>query len=318
MRIVTNPSEAPTAATVSVGPPGATATWASELLTAAGVDVAPVGPGTEGLVWVGFHDADGLAAALREAPRTRWVQLPSAGIDVFLGHGLLDPALTWTSAKGAYAAPVAEHALALTLALLRHLPERIRATSWGTQSGTSLRGARAVVVGAGGVALETVRLLGALGAETVVVRRRPDPAPGASRTVTHEHLRDELAEADVVVLAAALTDGTRALLGEAEIAALPARAVVVNVGRGGLVDTDALVRALAEGRVAGAGLDVTDPEPLPDGHPLWTEPRAVITPHTADTWDMVRPLLGERITENARRFVRGEELVGVVDPVAGY
>lgn len=306
------------AATISVGPPGTTATWAADVLASAGIDVTPVGPGTAGLVWVGSHDPDGLAAALRSAPRARWVQLPSAGIDDYLGHGLLDPALAWTSAKGAYAAPVAEHALALTLALLRHLPERVRATSWGAQAGTSLRGARAVVVGAGGVALETVRLLDAFGAETVVVRRRADPAPGATRTVTHEHLRTELAGADVVVLAAALTDGTRALLGAAEIAALPERAVVVNVGRGALIDTEALTRALAEGRLAGAGLDVTDPEPLPAGHPLWTEPRALITPHTADTWDMVRPLLGERISENARRFRRGEELIGVVDPVAGY
>jgi phosphoglycerate dehydrogenase-like enzyme len=307
-----------TAPAISVAPSGSTGTWAEQVLADAGIEAVPVGDDTEGLVWVGPHDAEALAAALRAAPRTRWVQLPSAGIEVYLEHGLLDPALAWTSAKGAFAAPVGEHALALTLALLRHLPDRVRATSWGTQSGTSLHGARAVVVGAGGVALETVRLLAAFGAETVVVRRRPDPAPGATRTVTHERLRDELAEADVVVLAAALTEGTRALLGEAEIAALPARAVVVNVGRGGLVDTDALVRALAEGRLAGAGLDVTDPEPLPDGHPLWTEPRALITPHTADTWDMVRPLLGERITENARRFRRGEDLVGVVDPVAGY
>jgi phosphoglycerate dehydrogenase-like enzyme len=307
-----------TAPAISVASDGETGAWATEVLAAAGIAAVPVGPDTEGLVWVGSHDAAALAAALRDAPRTRWVQLPSAGIETYLEHGLLDPALAWTSAKGAFAAPVGEHALALTLALLRHLPDRVRATSWGRQSGTSLHGARAVVVGAGGVALETVRLLAAFGAETVVVRRRPDPAPGADRTVTHDRLRDELAEADVVVLAAALTEGTRALLGEAELAALPARAVVVNVGRGGLVDTDALVRALAEGRLAGAGLDVTDPEPLPDGHPLWAEPRALITPHTADTWDMVRPLLGERITENARRFQRGEDLVGVVDPAAGY
>lgn len=303
---------------VSVAPDGPTATWATDVLDAAGIPVEGVGAATEGLVWVGFHDPHGIARVLNQAPSTRWVQLPSAGVDDFHRAGVLDPSRVWTSAKGAYAAPVAEHALALTLALLRHLPERVRATTWGSQAGTTLRGARTVVVGAGGVARETVRLFAALGAETVVVRRQSGPVAGASRTVTHDRLRAELAEADVVVLAAALTDGTRAMIGAGELAALPERAIVVNVGRGALIDTDALVHALATGRLTGAGLDVTDPEPLPDSHPLWAQPRALITPHTADTWDMVRPLLGERIAENARRFREGEPLVGVIDARAGY
>jgi phosphoglycerate dehydrogenase-like enzyme len=287
-------------------------------LRASGAELVPLGRDTEGLVWLGFHDPAGLRDALAQAPGVRWVQLPSAGVDDFADAGLLDPAVAWTSAKGAYAQPVAEHALALTLALLRRLPERARATSWGAQAGTSLHGRTVVVVGAGGVALELVRLLEPFGTRTVVVRRRAVPVDGVHRTVTSEHLRDELRDADVVVVAAALTSGTRTLVGAAELAAMRPDAVLVNVARGPLVDTAALGAALADGRLAGAALDVTDPEPLPDGHPLWSEPRALVTPHTADTAEMVEPLLRARIVTNARRFAAGEPLEGVVDPGAGY
>jgi phosphoglycerate dehydrogenase-like enzyme len=283
-----------------------------------GAEVVPVGADTEGLVWLGFHDPAGLREALARAPRVRWVQLPSAGVDDFADAGVLDPAITWTSAKGAYARPVAEHALALVLALLRRLHERARATSWGQQAGTSLHGLTVVVVGAGGVARELVRLLQPFGVRTVVVRRRAEPVEGVDRTVTSANLHAELAAADVVVVAAALTSGTRALVGAPELAAMRPEAVLVNVARGPVVDSEALAAALAEGRLAGAALDVTDPEPLPDGHPLWSEPRVLITPHTADTAEMVAPLLRARIATNVRRFVAGEPLEGVVDAVAGY
>src|SRR5690606_40343690 len=104
----------------------------------------------------------------------------------------------------------------------------------------------------------------------------------------------------------------------AELWLMKSEAVLINVGRGRLVDTDALVAALSTHRIAGAALDVTDPEPLPDGHPLWEEPRAIITPHSADTPEMVNPLLAERVAQNVRAFLTGGDFVGVVDPVAGY
>ncbi|OLT54496.1 NAD(P)-dependent oxidoreductase [Cellulosimicrobium sp. CUA-896] len=301
---------------VSVAP--AVPDWAAGEIAGCGAEVVPPGPATEGLVWLGFHDPAGLREALARAPRTRWVQLPSAGVDDYAEAGVLDPAITWTSAKGAYARPVAEHALALTLALLRRLHERARATSWGEQAGTSLHGLTVVVVGAGGVARELVRLLQPFGTRTVVVRRRAEPVEGADRTVTSASLHAELASADVVVVAAALTSSTRALVGAAELGAMRPEAVLVNVARGPVVDTEALGAALADGRLAGAALDVTDPEPLPDGHPLWDEPRALITPHTADTAEMVAPLLRARVATNVRRFVSGEPLEGVVDAAAGY
>lgn len=301
---------------MSVARPGPA--WLPDAVAAAGARLVAPGPETEALLWFGGELAD-LRAALASAPGTRWVQLPSAGVDSYADDGLLEaPGITWTSAKGSFARPVAEHALALTLATLRHLPERARARSWGESAGTSLFGADVLVLGAGGIARTFLDLLAPFGTRNVVVRRRAEPVPGAERTVTTDHLHEELARADVVMVAAALTTQTRALLGAAELAVMKPGAVLVNIARGGLVDTDALVAALASGHLGGAALDVTDPEPLPDGHPLWDLPTALITPHTADTAEMVAPLIRARVEENLGRFVAGRTLEGVVDPAAGY
>lgn len=272
----------------------------------------------EGLVLDHGNDKHALQEVLDATPSIRWVQLPSAGIESYSHALAAHPDKVWTSAKGAYAKPVAEHALALTLALFRHLPERITARSWGRAAGTSLHGLTAVVIGAGGIGIELLRLFAAFDMQIDVVRRTDAPVPGARRTTTTEHLAELLPEADVVVVAAALTPGTSKLIGEAELAVMKPGSVLVNIARGGLVDTDALVAALAEGRILGAGLDVTDPEPLPDGHPLWEEPRALITPHTADTIEMIRPLLGERVEINVHRLALGLPLEGLVDAHAGY
>ncbi|QHC59173.1 NAD(P)-dependent oxidoreductase [Rathayibacter sp. VKM Ac-2760] len=274
----------------------------------------------EALLWLSYGRTDELAAVLAEHPAVRWVQLPWAGVDVFAPvlRGTRREGLRWTSAKGAYAEPVAEHALALTLALLRSLPERARADSWGEKRARTLHRARVVVVGAGGIAVELLRLLSVFDAHVTVVRRSAVPLPGADRTVTAEQLGDAVADADVLVLAAAATDGTARLVDDVLLRRLPADAVLVNVARGTLVDTDALVAALAEGRLAGAALDVTDPEPLPDGHPLWREPRCLITPHSADTPEMTSPLLAERVRANVAAFAEGRDLLGVVDPALGY
>jgi phosphoglycerate dehydrogenase-like enzyme len=131
-------------------------------------------------------------------------------------------------------------------------------------------------------------------------------------------LHDALPGALLVVLALALTPETVGIIGAPELALMDKGAWLVNVARGRHVDTDSLVAALSTGVIAGAALDVTDPEPLPDGHPLWRLPNCIVTPHTADTIEMVMPLLAERIRVNVARFVAGEDLVGVVDIEAGY
>jgi phosphoglycerate dehydrogenase-like enzyme len=150
------------------------------------------------------------------------------------------------------------------------------------------------------------------------VRRTEHPVPGAARTVSADRLSEVLPETDVLILAAAATTSTRHLIDAERLALLPSSAVLVNVARGTLIDTEALTTALASGRLSGAGLDVTDPEPLPDGHPLFDQPRCLITSHSADTAEMTAPLLAGRVTENVRGFLAGTGLVGIVDPHEGY
>lgn len=292
-----------------------------EAVEAAGGTVEPLSERTRGVVWLSNRDASAFPPVLEAHPGIGWVQLPFAGVDAFAEVLAAEdrPGLVWTSAKGAYAQPVAEHALVLSLALLRVLPKRLRARSWAEEpDGRSLYGLDVVIVGAGGIALELIRLLEPFGTRITVVRRSSSPVEGAARTVTTDRLGEVLHSADLVVVAAALTGGTRHLFGASEFAAMKPTAYLVNIARGGLVDTDALLDALRSGAIAGAGLDVTDPEPLPDGHPLWDEPNVIITPHQADTPEMTAPLLAERIRQNVRAFLDDGRFVGVVDPEAGY
>jgi phosphoglycerate dehydrogenase-like enzyme len=280
----------------------------------------PVDPDAQAdaLIWLDAADMNGLREALAVASSARWVQLPWAGIEKVVAAGLLDSGRTWTSAKGCYAEPVAEHALALALAGLRLLRKRITARSWGKPAGTSLYDQPVTILGGGGITVSLLELLAPLRTPVTVVRHRPDPLPGAARTVGQAGLHEALADAQVVFLALALTPSTEHIIGAAELAAMGPDAWLVNVARGRHVDTDALVTALAEDTIGGAALDVTDPEPLPDGHPLWDAERCIITPHTADTIEMIRPLLARRIRDNVAAFAAGRPLIGQVDTALGY
>ena len=184
--------------------------------------------------------------------------------------------------------------------------------------GRSLYGARVVIVGAGGVALELLRLLTPFDVDVTIVRRQHAAVSGAARTLPSTRLAEALEGAEAVFVAAALTHASHRLIGRTELATLAPGAILVNVARGGLVDTDAVLDALGSGRLGGAGLDVTDPEPLPDGHPLWAARNCIITPHVADTDDMTAPLFAERVAVNVRAFVTGGDFVGRIDPAVGY
>ncbi|THG28144.1 D-isomer specific 2-hydroxyacid dehydrogenase family protein [Naasia lichenicola] len=286
----------------------------------AGGEIGELGSDTRAVVWLANDHPEALVEVLEQHPQIQWVQLPWAGVDAFAdalsSHDRAD--LLWTSAKGAYAQPVAEHALALALAGLRSLSLRARATSWGEKIGESLYGASVTIVGAGGIAIELIRLLQPFSAEVTIVRRSAGEVSGAFRTVTSDRLDDVLPETDVLILAAASTGETRHLIDARRLSLLKPSAVLVNIARGPLVDTDALLDALQDERLLAAGLDVTDPEPLPEGHPLWTEPRALITPHSADTPEMIAPLLAERVRANVEAFVSTGRFIGIVDPKSGY
>lgn len=294
--------------------------FAAAVIGAGGV-VEPLSGRTRGLVWTRASGEVDLARILEAHPAISWVQLPWAGVDAFssLLRRQAGDGRVWTSAKGSYARPVAEHALMLALAVLREVPRRVRAEEWtNDEAGRTLHGMRAVIVGGGGIAVELLRLLEPFDVHATVVRRTDAAVPGAVRTVTSAGLVDALREAEIVFVTAALTDETRGLIGREALDAMPHGTVVVNVARGAIVDTDALVDALESGRLGGAGLDVTDPEPLPPNHPLWTAPNCIVTPHVADTEAMTVPLFAERIARNTRAFLGDGVFEGVVDLEAGY
>lgn len=301
---------------VAVGP--SPAAFAVSAVEAGGGRVVPLGEPADALVWLSSKHLDELRATLDGSATIEWVQLPFAGVENHVASGLIDGRHRWTCAKGSYARPVAEHALMLALAGLRLLPDRIRARSWGEEGGKSLYGAPVTILGGGGITTELLRLLRPFEVSATVVRRNPEPVPGAARTVGTDSLDRVLPGSLVVFLALALTPETRGIIDRSRMRAIGPSGWLVNVARGGHVDTDALVGALSTGELGGAALDVTDPEPLPDGHPLWDAPNCIITPHTADTQAMVVPLFSERIRRNVARFAAGQDLEGVVDPGAGY
>ena len=295
--------------------PGPVAPVVAEAITSAGGEL--VGPDdAEALVWTDPFDAAALTRLLADHEAIRWVQLPFAGVDRFAG--LFHDGRTWTSTKGAYSDAVAEHALALGLAGLRRLPQRARATSWGTQGGVRLAGSRVTILGGGGITEAFLRLLAPFDVESTVVRRHAAPVPGASRVVGLDALHESLEGARLVVLALALTPETTGIIGASELERMAPEAWLVNVARGAHVVTDDLVSVLRAGGIGGAALDVTDPEPLPDGHPLWALDNCLITPHTANTWEMAQPMFAARIGANVERWQRNEPLLGVVDPALGY
>lgn len=270
------------------------------------------------LVWGDPDDAGGLGRVLDHHRELRWVQLPWAGVEPYIEVIRAHADRTWTCGKGVYADPVAELALALGLAGLRGLDHYARATTWTDQRGTNLVGADVTIVGGGGIAEALLSMLRPFRCRVTVVRRTPTPMDGADRVVGDDQLDEGLAGAVLAVLALPLLPETVGLVDRRRLELLAPGACLVNVARGPHVVTDDLVAALRDGTLGSAGLDVTDPEPLPDGHPLWTLPNVIVTPHTGNTAEMAVPLLGARITDNVRRWLAGEPLVGPVDPDAGY
>ena len=265
--------------------------------------------------------------ALAEMPALRWVQSWSAGVD-WLAEAETDlPAgLQVTSASGVHPVPIAEHVFAVLLALARGLPAHLRAQDerqWAPDApgGTfELAGRRLVLLGVGEIGARVARLADAFGVFVTAVRHHPNAGDveGVARTVGTDALLDVLPHADVLVVTLPLTDATRGLVGAGALAALPAHAVVVNVGRGEVVDQDALVAALETGRLGGAALDVFETEPLPDDSPLWTMENVIVTPHAAGHTPHYASRALAIFLDNLGRYRRDEPLQHAVDLDAGY
>lgn len=304
----------PTPPRVALAPDSAPA-WLADAILAGGGQIVPLAD-AEALVWAHPRDPSGLAVALDAAPHLRWVQLTYAGVENFT-H-LIDDERLWTCGKGVYAEPVGELALALALAGMRGLDRFARADSWGAPRGRNLLGARVTVLGGGGITEVLLRLLRPFDCHVTVVRNRVQDMDGADVVIESERYLDALPGADVVVLALALTPDTEGIIGRGELESMERHAWLVNVARGKHIVTDDLVWALQHELIGGAALDVTDPEPLPDAHPLWSLHNCIITPHVGNTPEMAMPLLAERITANVKRWAHDEELIGPVDIELGY
>jgi phosphoglycerate dehydrogenase-like enzyme len=251
-------------------------------------------------------------------PSIEWVQLESAGVDRWLEDGLVDRERRWTAVHAVYAPDVAEHAVAFLLAAARRLPQAARRSEWRSLDAEPLAGRTVGLVGAGAIGRETIARLRPFGVRVLALTRSGRAVEGAERSFGSEGLDELLRASDHVVLALPLTPQTRRLIGERELELIGPSGWLVNVGRGPLVDTDALVRALAGRRIGGACLDVTDPEPLPAGHPLWRFDNVLVTPHVANPPGTIYEPLARLVEENVRRFAAGRELLGEIDPERGY
>jgi phosphoglycerate dehydrogenase-like enzyme len=269
----------------------------------------------DGIVMLGhFYTAD-VAVLMRKAGRRlRWIQLTTAGYDGFTFHGVPETVAV-TNAGHSHAPMVAEHAVTLLAALTRRLhlfaePQARHAFDRAIALPlATLEDSTVAILGYGGIGRETARRAKAFGARVVAVARSARQDEFADAVVPSDALHAVLAEADSLVVTAALTEETKGMIDASALAAMKPGGLLVNIARGAIVDTAALVEALMSGHLAGAGLDVSDPEPPPPDHSLWSCPNLIVTPHISGLGSpAVRRRIGALVMENLSRFVAGEEL----------
>ena len=262
---------------------------------------------------------------IASATNLRWLQLGHAGVNGFLTPQMQARDFILTNASGVHAAPITEHMFGMLLMVTRRLAQawdRQKTHQWsaeglGGQVGL-LWGKTLGVLGVGAIGGHSAHVGKAFGMRVLGLCRGGGVNPDVERMYVSDQRMQFLAACDVVMNTLPLTERTRGFLGRSELAAMKPGAILINTGRGGTVDTDALMDALQSGQLGAACLDVTDPEPLPEGHPLWTTPNAYLTPHYSGD----RPDYGERadaiFLDNLRRYLAGEPLVNVVDKREGY
>lgn len=274
---------------------------------------------------LGYCDEEMLSGS----PGLFWVQVYSAGVERCVSNPSMKPGnRLLTNGQRIGSPALAEHSIAMMMMLARGLDiyysnqlsgEWKRNTELARTDHLELEGRTLLVVGLGGIGTQVAKRGHGLGMRVIATRNSRREGPDY---VDYVGLADELnelaAQADVVINTAPLTDRTRGIFNRTFFDAMKPTAFFISVGRGGSTVTDDLVAALTSGSIAGAGLDVTDPEPLPKGHPLWTTPRVIISPHTAGRSDKGRDRLYLMVKENLRRYVNGEPMLSVVDIERGY
>jgi phosphoglycerate dehydrogenase-like enzyme len=254
--------------------------------------------------------------ALPALPALRWIHTYSVGVDHPMYRPIVERGITFTNGAGSQSIPIAQYILLMMLhhAKRMDLWERSQARrAWEHAPCEELTSKTVALYGLGGIGQEVARLAKAFRMNVVGLRRRPDPMENVDDVLPAGAEGELCARADFLVICAPLTHATRGAIGAAELARLKPSAYLINVARGPIVDEAALVRALQEGRIAGAALDVFSVEPLPLEHPFWTLPNVVITPHTAPSSPLHIHRGTELFLDNLRRYVRSEPLLNVVD-----
>ncbi|MDO5668678.1 MAG: D-isomer specific 2-hydroxyacid dehydrogenase family protein [Corynebacterium sp.] len=254
-----------------------------------------------------------------------YVQSTFAGIDALLEGGLIRPGgVRWACASGLYDDTVAESTIAILLAQM-HMHKMITlAGEWSVRREVDKRkqwlfdNKTVAIIGAGRIAVKLIEMLSVFGVRIIAVTRSGRTIAGADESYSIADAEKVWGRADIFVVLAPLTPETRHLINRDVFAQMKSSAVVVNVARGPLVHTDDLVEALRSGTIAGAALDVTDPEPLPDDHPLWDIETCMITPHTANTYTIIQERTGRLVVENAAAFEAGERMPNEVNLDTGY
>ncbi len=261
---------------------------------------------------------------LTRAPRLKWVQTMSAGVDRFARMDIWQSPVTITGVSGIHATPIGEFVLELMLMFAKGAPlcfQMKQKHEWKRFTPSVLRGKTVGIVGLGSIGREVARLSQAFGMRVVANRRSATQSKRAryvDMLLPAGQLNELISESDYVVVATPLTPETRGLIGEKELRAMKPSAYIINIGRGGLVDEEALIRALNENRIAGAGLDVVATEPLPPESPLWDFDNVILSPHVAGGMEDYMERATEVFCENLSRYLSGKKLLNVIDKKRGY
>ncbi len=275
-------------------------------------------------------------------PNLKWIQFHYAGIDFAINHPLMKVGgITFTTQSGSSASQVAEYIVMMLLALGHKLPEMIRHQSeklwspkrWDIFSPQELRGSTVGLIGYGSIARQTARLLQPFGVQILAVKRnvfqpkdqgyllegQGDPdGDYFTRLYPMQAIQSVIRECDFIVITLPLTTTTRHLIGEAELSACKPTAYLINAARGGIIDEDALLKALEENKLAGAALDVFQQEPLPEDHALWTQPSVIVSPHVAGNSRFYNQRSIALFIENLNRYLAGEPLFNIYNPENEY
>ncbi|OJH38781.1 D-2-hydroxyacid dehydrogenase [Cystobacter ferrugineus] len=273
---------------------------------------------------VGAQKKEVLRALLPRARSLRWIHALSAGVENLLFEELIQSPLPLTNSKGVYSGSLGEFALAAMLFFAKDLRRLVRQQSearWEQFSPVELRGQTLGILGYGDIGRAVAERARPFGMRVLACRRQPSRSAGdalVDELYPLERRREMIASSDYLLLALPHTSGTHRLMGELELGAMKPGAVLINIGRGGTVDEQALVKALEEGRLRGAALDVFESEPLPMGHAFWRLDNVLLSPHCADQTPTWREDAVALFLKNLERFDKGEPLLNVVDKAAGY